>query len=78
MAGMVKRYHGSFPSFSYEFDSRYPLHFELPKINENGASISERASDFQTCEFNPSKRRQTLRASFVSELCLLRCAARHR
>jgi hypothetical protein len=22
---MVKRYHGSFPSFSYEFDSRYPL-----------------------------------------------------
>ena len=23
---MVKRYHGSFPSFSYEFDSRYPLH----------------------------------------------------
>jgi hypothetical protein len=24
-AGMVKRYHGSFPSFSYEFDSRYPL-----------------------------------------------------
>jgi hypothetical protein len=25
-AGMVKRYHGSFPSFSYEFDSRYPLH----------------------------------------------------
>ena len=26
---MVKRYHGSFPSFSYEFDSRYPLHFYL-------------------------------------------------
>jgi|GEM_PF-2144530 hypothetical protein len=25
-AGMVKRYHESFPSFSYEFDSRYPLH----------------------------------------------------
>ena len=25
-AGMVKRYHGSFPSFSYGFDSRYPLH----------------------------------------------------
>ncbi len=24
-AGMVKRYHGSFPSFSYGFDSRYPL-----------------------------------------------------
>ena len=23
---MVKRYHGSFPSFSYGFDSRYPLH----------------------------------------------------
>jgi hypothetical protein len=23
---MVKRYHESFPSFSYEFDSRYPLH----------------------------------------------------
>jgi hypothetical protein len=22
---MVKRYHESFPSFSYEFDSRYPL-----------------------------------------------------
>jgi hypothetical protein len=27
-AGMVKRYHGSFPSFSYEFDSRYPLQAE--------------------------------------------------
>jgi hypothetical protein len=27
VAGMVKRYHGSFPSFSYEFDSRYPLHY---------------------------------------------------
>ena len=26
VAGMVKRYHESFPSFSYEFDSRYPLH----------------------------------------------------
>ena len=25
-AGMVKRYHESFPSFSYGFDSRYPLH----------------------------------------------------
>lgn len=24
-AGMVKRYHESFPSFSYGFDSRYPL-----------------------------------------------------
>ena len=24
-AGMVKRYHASFPSLSYEFDSRYPL-----------------------------------------------------
>ncbi len=23
---MVKRYHGSFPSFSYGFNSRYPLH----------------------------------------------------
>jgi hypothetical protein len=28
-AGMVKRYHGSFPSFSYEFDSRYPLQAEI-------------------------------------------------
>ena len=27
---MVKRYHESFPSFSYEFDSRYPLQ-PLPK-----------------------------------------------
>jgi hypothetical protein len=26
---MVKRYHGSFPSFSYEFDSRYPLQYSL-------------------------------------------------
>ena len=25
LAGMVKRYHESFPSFSYGFDSRYPL-----------------------------------------------------
>jgi hypothetical protein len=24
---MVKRYHESFPSFSYGFDSRYPLQF---------------------------------------------------
>ena len=24
-AGMVKRYHASFPSLSYGFDSRYPL-----------------------------------------------------
>ncbi len=28
---MVKRYHESFPSFSYEFDSRYPLQLH-PKI----------------------------------------------
>ncbi len=29
---MVKRYHASFPSLSYEFDSRYPLHdFPLPQ-----------------------------------------------
>ncbi len=26
-AGMVKRYHASFPSLSYGFDSRYPLQF---------------------------------------------------
>ncbi len=25
-AGMVKRYHASFPSLSYGFNSRYPLH----------------------------------------------------
>jgi hypothetical protein len=30
-AGMVKRYHESFPSFSYEFDSRYPLHADPPR-----------------------------------------------
>ena len=24
-AGMVKRYHASFPSLNYGFDSRYPL-----------------------------------------------------
>jgi hypothetical protein len=39
---MVKRYHGSFPSFSYEFDSRYPLHTDLSEIKK-GAPISERA-----------------------------------
>ncbi|EBA11810.1 hypothetical protein RCCS2_17816 [Roseobacter sp. CCS2] len=30
-AGMVKRYHESFPSFSYGFDSRYPLQM-IPKF----------------------------------------------
>lgn len=29
-AGMVKRYHASFPSLSYEFDSRYPLQILEP------------------------------------------------
>ena len=29
-AGMVKRYHASFPSLSYGFDSRYPLQSPRP------------------------------------------------
>ena len=37
-AGMVKRYHESFPSFSYEFDSRYPLQFH-PKIRLTAAIL---------------------------------------
>ena len=27
---MVKRYHASFPSLSYEFNSRYPLQDHIP------------------------------------------------
>ncbi len=34
---MVKRYHESFPSFSYGFDSRYPLHFFEIKNNNLSA-----------------------------------------
>ncbi len=33
---MVKRYHGSFPSFSYGFDSRYPLQKTSPMVSEDG------------------------------------------
>ena len=41
---MVKRYHGSFPSFSYEFDSRYPLHH-----SKDAQALLERiAMKFQT------------------------------
>ena len=41
---MVKRYHGSFPSFSYEFDSRYPLQDRIPFENLYGPYASETGS----------------------------------
>ncbi len=41
---MVKRYHGSFPSFSYEFDSRYPLHDRIPFENVYGPYTAESGS----------------------------------
>ena len=63
---MVERDHGSFPSFSYEFDSRYPLHYLYSDLQQKTArpNFGRAVSLFSTC-FNPLVRRRTHPSGFA-------------
>ena len=64
---MVKRYHESFPSFSYEFDSRYPLHETRDMQGELHVALPFRGARAMTIPYLTSLDAATLREHGVPE-----------
>ena len=66
---MVKRYHESFPSFSYGFDSRYPLHgFSPDNTSDNLCffrSALSRSSAYPRIAFETARNRGYTRSNLT-------------
>ena len=74
---MVKWYHGSFLRFSYEFDSRYPLHYLYSDLQSKTArpNFGRAVSPFAGW-VTPIRHCQIHHASFALALFLSRYGAK--